>query len=83
MHAHGDTSWLYRGNISDFRIYNTNLSEADILSMYKSVKKINRKGLVEVNTYNETSVTTSCYSSKGVQKINYVSEPIQLSDGSW
>lgn len=83
MHAHGDTSWLYRGNISDFRIYNTNLSETDILALYKKTKKVNRQGLTRVNAYNEASVSTSCYNSKGVQKINYVSEPIQLSDGSY
>jgi hypothetical protein len=52
------------------------------LALYKKTKKVNRQGLTKVNAYNEASVSTACYTSKGVQKINYVSEPIQLSDGS-
>jgi hypothetical protein len=43
LHAHGDTSWLYRGNISDFKIYSTSLSTDEIKDLYESRAKIDNK----------------------------------------
>ena len=40
LHAHGDTSWLYRGNISDFKIYSTSLSVDEIKDLYETRAKI-------------------------------------------
>ena len=44
LHAHGDTSWLYTGNISDFRIYNTVLESRDIEDLYRTKGYISNRG---------------------------------------
>lgn len=44
MQAHGDTSWLWRGNIADFKIYNTSLSSSDIKDLYETRMIIDNKG---------------------------------------
>ena len=77
-------SWTsyFTGYISDFRVYHTLLSADDISDLYNTHWSVNRNGKVFTNTIEENS-TSSKITSKGVQKINYVSEPIQLSDGSY
>lgn len=44
MQAHGDTYWLWRGNIADFKIYNTSLSSSDIKDLYETRMIIDNKG---------------------------------------
>lgn len=44
MHAHGDASWLYRGEIADFKIYNTSLSDSDIKNLYNTKILIDKEG---------------------------------------
>lgn len=46
MQAHGDTSWLWRGNIADFKIYNTSLSSSEIKDLYETRAMIDSDGNV-------------------------------------
>lgn len=50
IHSHGDSSWLYRGNISDFKIYNTSLSAEDIDILYKQ-RTVISKGMIACENY--------------------------------
>ena len=53
IHDHGDDGWLYRGKISDFRVYNTILSEADIKELYNIGWAANRQGQIFSYVTNE------------------------------
>jgi hypothetical protein len=68
MQAHGDASWLYRGNIADFKIYNTSLSASDIRTLYEARLILDPYG----NIYCEKFITNepSCEfpSKKGIIK---------------
>lgn len=46
--AHGDDSWLYRGNIAEIRIYSTELSVADLRDLYNTSASIDDKGNIYV-----------------------------------
>lgn len=53
MHCYSDGSWLYRGKIADFRIYNTVLSTTDIKELYNVRWSANKQGQVFSNAINE------------------------------
>lgn len=57
LHCHGDDSWLYRGQIGDFRIYNTNLTEEDINELYHTSWQSNQIGASFVRSVSEGSGT--------------------------
>lgn len=57
LHCHGDTHWLYRGQIGDFRIYNTNLTEDDIKELYHTSWQSNQAGASFVRSVSEGSST--------------------------
>lgn len=57
LHCHGDDSWLYRGQIGDFRIYNTNLTQADIDELYHTSWQSNKIGASFVRSISEGSGT--------------------------
>lgn len=44
FHAHGDDSWLYRGDIAEIRLYNTELSADDIKELYETSASIDKNG---------------------------------------
>lgn len=44
FHAHGDDSWLYRGDIAEIRLYATQLSSQDIKNLYERVISITKEG---------------------------------------
>lgn len=81
MHSHPDEQWLYRGYIGDFRIYNTILTQEDILTLYKASQLIDRDGNEFISEINECS-NTSKVTRDSLHKMNYLSEIIQLDDGS-
>jgi hypothetical protein len=53
IQRHGDGSWLYRGKIADFRVYNTVLDSNEIQTMYKTRWAATRQGQVFSNAINE------------------------------
>lgn len=53
IQRHGDGSWLYRGKIADFRVYNTVLDSDEIQTMYKTRWAANRQGQIFSNVTNE------------------------------
>lgn len=53
IQKHGDGSWLYRGKIADFRVYNTVLDADEVQAMYKTRWAANKQGQVFSNTLNE------------------------------
>lgn len=53
IQRHGDGSWLYRGKIADFRVYNTVLDSDEIQTMYKARWAANKQGQVFSNAINE------------------------------
>lgn len=71
------------GLMSDFRVYATALSSTDIKSLYESRKTIDRFGSIKAPViYEDDSLTTSQVLSNGVQKTPYISEIVELDDGS-
>lgn len=46
MHRHGDDSWLYQGFLADFRVYNSSLSEDDMMELYKTGLSCNKQSQV-------------------------------------
>lgn len=57
LHCHGDDAWLYRGQIGDFRIYNTNLTTNDIMELYHTSWQSNQIGASFVRSVSEGSGT--------------------------
>lgn len=49
----GTTKYFYGGSLSDFRIYSTCLSEADIKDLYEASAKVNRDGTMYAYSYVE------------------------------
>lgn len=86
MQAHGDTSWLWRGNISNFKIFNTSLSATDIQKEYDNCVKIytgvsTQSGVTSYNGNkiycNGVSYSDDFTVSQGGQlKLSYVSDGI-------
>ena len=73
----------FNGLMTDFRIYATCLSENDIKSIYSTRKTIDRFGSICVTEVEEDeTIASSQVLSNGVQKTPYISEIIELDDGS-
>ena len=53
IHSHGDASWLYRGVIADYRVYNTILSADDVKELYNTRWAANKDAQVFSNAINE------------------------------
>lgn len=71
------------GLMSDFRVYATALSSSDIKSLYESRKSIDRFGGIKVPVvYEDGSLSSSQILRNGIQKTPYISEIIELDDGS-
>lgn len=73
IQRHGDGSWLYRGKIADFRVYNTVLDSDEIQTMYKARWAANKQGQVFSNAINEGQSTHQITRS-GVEKCNELNE---------
>lgn len=43
---HGDDSWLYRGEIAEIRLYNTQLSAKDIMDLFNAPESVDKRGNV-------------------------------------
>lgn len=50
LHHHGDTSWLWRGQLADFRLYSTSLSAADVKEMYENKMTIDTENHLHCNS---------------------------------
>lgn len=73
----------FNGLMTDFRIYATCLSENDIKSIYSTRKTIDRFGSICVTDVEEDeTIASSQVLSNGVQKTPYISEIVELDDGS-
>lgn len=77
----GDTA--FNGNMANLKIFTTTLSLEDIKAESKRVKGIDRNGSSYVAAVYELDVDRSCVSKSSVQRINYLTEVIQMEDGSY
>lgn len=77
------TSEIDEAQLSDFRIYATALSTADIKELCYNKWAVNREGQVFTNILNESTDEKSQKQRTGIQKANYLSEVIELNDGSY
>ena len=68
MQAHGDTSWLWRGNIADFKIYNTSLSASDIKDLYETRAKIDNKGNIYCEKLIDSQDVCEFVDNQGITK---------------
>ena len=73
IQRHGDGSWLYRGKIADFRVYNTVLDSDEIQTMYKARWASNREGQIFSNALNEGQSKFQI-TKNGVNNCNILSE---------
>ena len=77
----GWTSY-FTGLIDDVRVYLTYLSDIDIQELYTAHWASNKQAQVFINSIQEINNEVSHKSNTGIQIINYLSEVIELSDGS-
>lgn len=68
MHAHGDNSWLYRGNIADFKVYNTSLSATEIKELYETRMIIDNDGNIYCEKLVKNKSNCEFPNEKGVVK---------------
>ena len=71
------------GKIDDFRWYSTSLSDEEVRQLYDSTKRYLRNGKTQVSEVKELDVGSSCVNKKSIQKLNFLTEVIQLEDGSY
>jgi hypothetical protein len=69
MHAHGDSSWLYTGNISDFKVYNSSLTQEDIDILYKEKAAI-AQGVMALENNKDDDTYSYYLDNKGVVTAN-------------
>ena len=72
----------YFGAIADFRLYATALSEEAIKQLYEARQIIDKTGVDYVYNINEINTNVTQVKPNGNQNVNYLSEIIELNDGS-
>lgn len=79
MQAHGDNAWLYRGNIADFKIYNSSLSANDIKSLYEARMLIDPKGNIYCEKFINKETNCEFPSKQGVIKAHgFINTPTKI-----
>lgn len=71
-----DVTW------GDFKLYMTALSDDEILKEAQFTQRILKDGSSQVVSVNEIDTDHSCVTRAGVNNINYLSEILELDDGS-
>ena len=73
----------FSGKIGEVLMYNNDLSETEIKEIINVKKRLYRSGSSESRALNETAIETSAILKNGTQRINYLSEVVELDDGSY
>ena len=69
--------------VSDVRVYSTSLLEQDIQTIYQASQSLDRQGQEYVSEINEQEYThNNGIGQNGIHNINYLSEIVELDDGS-
>lgn len=99
LHHHGDASWLWRGQLADFRLYSTSLSAADVKEMYENKMMIDSSNHLHCNSlitssfHNELALETTgrlnitnigTHNREGYIPLNYIyANGTQYIDTGW
>ena len=82
MQSHGDTSWLYRGDVADFKIYNSSLSLEEIKELYNTKLIMDKSGNLYCEKFIKRDDTIILPSKQGIisaKAISNKSSNIKLS----